>query len=59
MYILNNIMLEKAPCERPIFDCLYFDSASSHHTFDTSLCQKPTKPAEHVSSHSVHLELTH
>ena len=32
-----------------------FDSFLSHHT----LCQKPTKLAEHVSSHSVHLQLTY
>ena len=58
MCTLNNIVLETAPCERPIFDCLYFASASSNHTL-TPLCQKPTKPAEYASSHSVHTELTH
>lgn len=55
---LNHTVLETAHCGRPIFDCLYFDSASFHHT-STHLCQKPTKLGEHPSSHSIHLELTH
>jgi hypothetical protein len=33
MCTLNYIMLKTALCGRPIFHCLYFDSASSHCAF--------------------------
>ena len=39
MYTLNNVVLETTPCGRPIFDCLYFDSASSNHTL-THVCAR-------------------
>ena len=37
MYKLNYNVLETALCGRPIFYCLYFDSASCHCTL-THLC---------------------